>query len=245
MGVMRSTLLWASRNSFLRSTMPRYAFVRRAVTRFMPGEELADALGAAEALKTGGIATVLTFLGENITRESEAEEVVRRYREALTGVHERGLDCHVSVKLTQLGYDISRSLCLANLGRIVGQAASLGNFVWIDMEGSSYTEGTIETYREVRNSHPNLGICLQSYLFRTAADIAALTPLEPHVRLVKGTYAESPAVAFRRKSDNDANYLALARQLLERTADAGVRSATATRSAALLGLNTAEAWTGA
>ncbi len=234
MGLMRNMLLWASRNPFLRSTMPRYAFVRRAVTRFMPGEELPDALRAAEALKRAGIASVLTYLGENITRESEAETVVERYREALAGVRERGLDCHISVKLTQLGYDISRSLCLTNLDRIVAQAAELGNFVWIDMEGSSYTGGTLETYREIRRKRRNLGVCLQSYLFRTAADVTALTPLAPHIRLVKGTYAEPPAVAFRRKSDNDANYLALARQLLERTGDAGVRPAFATHDEKML-----------
>ncbi len=234
MGVMRTVLLWASRSPSLRSTLPRYAFLRRAVTRFMPGEELADALQAADALKGEGIGSVLTYLGENIARETEAEAVVQRYLEALARVHEHGLDCHVSVKLTQLGYDISRRLCLANLDRVVAQAAALGNFVWIDMEGSAYTEGTIETFRQTRKSHANVGLCLQSYLFRTAADVEALTPLAPHIRLVKGTYAEPPDVALRRKSENDANYLTLAQRLLERTGDAAVRPAFATHDEKML-----------
>lgn len=216
MGMMRNILLWGSRNPWLQRTLPRYRFVRRAVRRFMPGEEAEDALRAAEHLHAEGLATVLTKLGENITQEAEAKAVAAHYREVLEHVHARKLDCHVSVKLTQLGLDISPELCAENLKSIVEQAAERKNFVWVDIESSPYVESTIALYKRVRAKHENIGLCLQAYLYRTERDLTELLAIPAIIRLVKGAYAEPKEIAFQRKREIDENYLRLAQHILQR-----------------------------
>lgn len=231
---MRSVLLAGSRNRWLREQAPRYWFVRRTVARFMPGEELSDALSAARALQANGIATVLTHLGENITDRIETEKVASHYIEVLDRVSLLGLDAEVSVKLTQLGLDLSAELCYANLTRIIGHADPK-SIVWIDMEASDYVDATLEMYRRARLACPNVGVCLQAYLYRTASDLAALMPLGPAIRLVKGAYREPPDRAFPRKRDVDENFFALTRQLLSPEARrAGVRAAIATHDRKLI-----------
>lgn len=234
MGIMRKLLLWGSQNRQLREQLPRYRFVQRAVSRFMPGEEVDAALYAAEALGKEGLAAVLTHLGENVTEEREADQVTRHYHDVLDRVKARGLDCHVSAKLTQLGLDISRELSYANLKSIVEHAGKLGNFVWIDMEGSAYTDSTIQLFQHVRSEHPNVGICLQSYLYRTSQDLENLFPSSPAIRLVKGAYAEPRNLAFRKKKDVDANYLRLAEQLMRVALRDGAWSAFATHDGRLI-----------
>lgn len=209
MGIMRSTLLWGSQNQTLRETLPRYRFVQKAVRRFMPGEDLEAALRAATALQESGIKAIFTHLGENVINEAEANAVAEHYLDLLDQVSARSLDCHVSVKLTQLGLDISRELCHANLLAIVERAAKLQNFVWIDMESTAYTDVTIELFRQGRAKYTNLGICLQSYLHRTMKDLQDLLPLSPAIRLVKGAYAEPPDLAFQEKREVDQNFVEL------------------------------------
>ncbi|MFQ5797909.1 MAG: proline dehydrogenase family protein [Bacteroidota bacterium] len=234
MGITRSILLWGSRSQQLREILPRYRFVRKAVSRFMPGEEIGAALEAAEILRENGIASILTHLGENVTEETEADQITRHYREVLDHVRTRGLDCQISVKLTQLGLDLSPELGYTNLRSIADHAAGLQNFVWIDMEASAYTDLSLELFRRARSEYPNIGICLQSYLYRTAHDLDTLLPLSPAIRLVKGAYAEPESVAFQKKKDVDANFLALATQLLGKARQDGVWPVFATHDRGLI-----------
>lgn len=235
MGLMRSLLLAGSESRWLRAQATRRAFVRRAVSRFMPGESLDDALGTAPVLAADGIGLVLTRLGESVTDLGEADAVAAHYLDALEKVRARSVNAEISVKPTQLGLDIDPSRCLAHVGGLAARAAALGNFVWIDMEQSRYVDATLELTRDLRARHANVGVCLQAYLFRTAQDVERLLPSGAGVRLVKGAYREPAGVAFPRKSDVDANYLTLARRLLAEDARrAGVRAVFGTHDTRLL-----------
>lgn len=234
MGMMRGVLLWASRSQKLREALPRYRFIRKAVRRFMPGETLEDAILAANELKAAGFPTIFTYLGENIASEAEAKAVVDHYLLLLRRIKESAIDCHLSVKLTQLGIDLSEQLCVDNLSTIVRSAKSFDNFVWIDMEGSPYVDPTIGVFRRLRGEFANVGLCLQSYLFRTVKDLEELTSLLPMIRLVKGAYSEPPDVAFPEKSDVDKNYLAVAKMLLSIGSGNGVRQGMGTHDRTLI-----------
>jgi len=218
MSLMRSILLAASQNRWLRDHATRYGFVRRSVSRFMPGETLDDALGAAQSLHAQSIAAVFTHLGENISDAAEAEQVATHYLEVLRRNHAQAIGTEISVKLTQLGLDLSPDLCFEKLQRIIS-AEDANATVWIDMEASDYVDATLALYRRCLAQFPNVGICLQAYLFRTKADLDALLPLRPSVRLVKGAYKEPPAVAFPQKSDVDANYFSFAQTMLRAKRD--------------------------
>ncbi|GAC1668242.1 MAG: proline dehydrogenase [Candidatus Acidiferrum sp.] len=213
MSVARSLLLKASRNSWLRERATRYPFVRRTASRFMPGETLDDALAAAQILRNKQIDTIFTHLGENVQDRSEAGQVTLHYLEVLERIHKSNLPAAISVKLTQLGLDLSPEFCFDNLKRIV-ECERPQTTVWIDMESSEYVDATLDIYRRILQSHPNVGICLQAYLFRTQKDLEALLPLRPAIRLVKGAYNEPPRVAFPLKSDVDNNYFLLAQSML-------------------------------
>jgi len=234
MGMMRAALLAASQNRWLRERAPRYKFARRTVQRFMPGETAEDALGAAQALRAHAISAVFTHLGENISELPEAVRATDEYIALLDQIHARRLDSEISVKLTQLGLDLSSAQCYGNLKRII-QHADPKRIVWIDMESSQYVDITLELYRRARTAFPNVGVCLQAYLYRTAQDIAALMPLAPAIRLVKGAYREPPNVAYPNKKDADAHFFALACKLLGSPARrAGVRTAVATHDRELI-----------
>ena len=217
MSLARTLLLRASRSAWLADQLRRRAFFQRATRRFMPGEELADALAAAADLAKDNIGTILTQLGENLTSLATADAVRDHYLSVLDQVHARRLPTQVSVKLTQLGLDVDRRRCEAHLETLVERAARHGALLWIDMEDSSYTDVTLEIFKQVRASHSNVGVALQAYLRRTPGDLAALLPLGPAIRLVKGAYNEPPEIAFPKKHDVDAQYESLAGQLLEAT----------------------------
>ena len=214
MSLMRKVLLAGSTSPWLRQQATRRAFVRRSVSRFMPGERMEDALQAAGGLRPEGITTILTHLGENLTRVEEAEEVTQHYLTLLDRVKAAGLDAQISVKPTQLGLDLDRALCQRNLGRLIDHAAATGNFVWIDMESSPYADATLELFRASRARASNVGIALQAYLRRTAADVEALLPLGCAIRLVKGAYLEPPDVAFPDKKDVDDAFYKLSCRML-------------------------------
>jgi len=234
MAVMRSFFLFCSQNKWMRDHATRYGFVRRAVSRFMPGETVSDALTSAVSLQGQSLGTVFTLLGENVSDPAEAERVTAHYVDVLRRIREAGLRTEVSVKLTQLGLDLNPELCYANVKQIIEQAGA-GSVVWIDMEASNYVDATLELYRRARQAYPNVGICLQAYLYRTAKDIANLLPLGPAIRLVKGAYQEPAAVAYPRKKDVDENYFALAKQMLSDDARAvGLRAAFATHDRKLI-----------
>jgi proline dehydrogenase len=203
---MRKVLLAGSTNVWLRERATKYSFVRRSVSRFMPGEHLDDALRAAKEQQPLGINTILTRLGENVTRPEEAEEVTRHYLEVMDQVASSALDAHISVKPTQLGLDFDRALCERNLDRLIERAEQRNNFVWIDMESSPYVDPTIDLFKRTRRQSPRIGIAIQAYLYRTAKDIESLVPLGSAIRIVKGAYLESPDVAYPKKADVDENY---------------------------------------
>jgi len=234
MNLTRKALIWISENQLLRQKLPRYRFVQRAVSRFMPGEKLEDALLAAEGMKAKKIASLLTLLGENIAEPEEAEKVAQHYIDGLPQIHQRGLDGHISVKLTQLGLDLGEEFCFQNLSAIVRRAKEFGNWVWIDMEQSKYVDKTLSLYKRARKEYPKVGVCLQSYLYRTAKDIEDLLPLSPAIRLVKGAYAEPVTLAYPKKKDVDANYLTLAKVLLANVKKQGVTVGIATHDTVLI-----------
>jgi proline dehydrogenase len=234
MGLMRSALLAWSQSAWLRQRATRFWFVRRTVSRFMPGETLEDALAAARALRDQGLGSVLTYLGENVTDAAEAAAVTRHYLDVLARIRASGLQTEISVKLTHLGLDLRSELCYENLTRLIEQAGELST-VWIDMEASPYVDATLELYRRARRAYPNVGVCLQAYLYRTQNDLASLLPLGPAIRLVKGAYQEPPERAFPRKRDVDENFFALIKQLLsEEARQARVRAAAATHDRSLI-----------
>ena len=212
---MRRLLLWMARNRFLRTNLPKLWFAKRAVRRFMPGEDASSALDAAAKFQAEGIRAEFTRLGENVTNIAEGDETAEHYLGLLADIEARGLDGEVSLKLTQLGYDLDVDRTLEHARRLASKAAEAGRTLWVDMEGSSYAEGTISFYERLKATHPNTGLCLQSYLRRTAADIARLMPLEPRIRLVKGAYAEPESIAFQSHEDVDGSYVDLAMALLE------------------------------
>lgn len=214
MSVMRKALLAASTNAWLRDHVTKYAFVRRSVTRFMPGERIDDALGAAKQLQGLGITTILTHLGENLTRAEEAEEVTTHYLDVLDRVAAAGLDAHISIKPTQLGLDLDRAMCERNLDRLMERTELRKNFLWIDMESSPYVDPTLALYKRTRAKTSRIGIALQAYLYRTPKDLEDLIPLGPAVRIVKGAYLEPPDLAYPKKSDVDRAFYTLCTRLM-------------------------------
>lgn len=234
MALMRSMLLAASQNVWLREHAVKYPFVRRSVSRFMPGETLDAALLAAQTLQQKQIGSVFTHLGENVTDHKEARQVTEHYLEVLDRIHELKLPTEVSVKLTQLGLDLGADFCFENLERIIRRET--GNaIVWVDMEASNYVDVTLEIYRRALKEHPNVGICLQAYLYRTKKDLADLLPLRPSIRLVKGAYKEPESLAYPKKADVDENYLALAQEMLRaKAAGECVRAAFGTHDVVLI-----------
>ena len=211
---MRKVLLAGSTNAWLRDRATKYSFVTRSVRRFWPGEEIEDALRAAAELRPDGITTILTKLGENLTRREEAEQVTLHYLEVLDKVAASGLDAQVSVKPTQLGLDLDRGLCERNLDRLTERAAQRDNFIWIDMESSPYVDPTLDLFRRSRAKTTRIGLALQAYLYRTAKDLESLIPLGSAVRIVKGAYLEPASVAYPRKADVDENFYKLCVRLL-------------------------------
>ena len=236
----RSVLLWMARNPWLRSRLPRLGFVRRAVRRFMPGEDAESAFAAAAELAAGGQGILFTRLGENLSELAEADDVAAHYRGLLE--REASLDREgslprppeLSVKPTQLGLDIDREACFGHLDALAARAADAGTWLWLDMEGSTYVDATLDLYERLRAAHANVGICLQAYLKRTPADLRRLLPLTPAVRLVKGAYDEPATIAHRRRPEVDAAYQALALVLAEAARDGRARCALGTHDSGLI-----------
>jgi proline dehydrogenase len=232
MDILRSVLLAGSQSRWLREHATRHGFVRRAVSSFMPGETVEAALEATRAL---GVGTVLTQLGENVSDLEQARGVTRHYLDVLERVRQSGLDVEVSVKLTQLGLDLSREECEKNLLTLVERVRALSRWIWIDIESTAYTDRTLDIYRRMVSAYPRVGVCVQAYLYRTAGDLKTLLTLGGGLRLVKGAYREPPDKAFPKKSDVDENYFRLAEQMLSADARAkGVRAIFGTHDPVLI-----------
>jgi proline dehydrogenase len=215
MSVMRKSLLWASTNPWMRERAMKTKFVRRSVVKFMPGETIEDAINAAKALKPSGLNTILTRLGENITRIEEAKEVSDHYTRVADLIQQAGIDAHISIKPTQLGYDQDPDVCFKYCLGLLKKFESTKSFFWLDMESSPYVDGTIALFKRLREHSTQVGIAIQAYLHRTEKDIEGLVPLGSAIRLVKGAYLEPPTVAFPSKADVDANYFKIASRLLQ------------------------------
>jgi Proline dehydrogenase len=224
-----------ARSAWLRERIPNLPLARRAIRRFMPGEDPEAALAQAEAFRDQHIGSLFTRLGENVVQVEEADATAQHYLGLLDAIAARGISGELSVKLTQLGLDIDEERTLHHMSRLVERSAQDSGVVWIDMEGSAYTERTVVLYERLKAQHANTGICLQAYLRRTAADIQRLLPLEPAIRLVKGAYDEPAALAYRSRREVDANYAALAVAMLEaRAAGRAVRIGFGTHDVALI-----------
>jgi proline dehydrogenase len=239
---MRSALLWASENQWLKDHVPRYRFVKKAVTRFMPGETLEDALAETRRLEAGGMDVLLTHLGENVNTAEEAGAVACDYVGIMDELAKQGLRAEPSLKLTHVGLDLGVDVALGNMTRLLEHAKELNTVVWIDMESSGYVDITLDLYREVKKRYDNVGLCLQSYLRRTEADLESLMPLAPTIRMVKGAYAEPAELAFPDKRDVDENFYKLCLRMMEKEAvESGIRLGLGTHDLVLIDRILAEA----
>ena len=216
MDPLRKGLLWASENRTLREHLPNFRFVRATVDRFMPGESAEDALAAAQRqFDTDAIPVTFTRLGENVQELSQAADAAGDYLRMLDRIEELGLDAEISLKLTQLGFDLDPDVTATHLSRLVDRSAELGRTCWIDMESTHYVAATVDLYERELKRSPHVGLCLQAYLRRTYEDIQRLLPAEPSIRLVKGAYREPKEVAFQSKASIDESYLRLASHLVK------------------------------
>ncbi len=222
----------ASRALVLRATDdPRVAaFVRRyglrlGASRFVAGETLEACVQVLRSLEARGFLTNTTLLGERVTDEAAVRRTADAYDEVLDRLVREGLGTYLSVKLSQLGLDVDEELAYRTLRHLVSRAADAGRFVRIDMEESWRVDATLRIYRRLRaDGYDNVGVVLQSYLYRSEEDLRQLIPLRPHVRIVKGAYLEPATVAFPRKADVDRNY----RKLVEAAFLGGATVAVAT-----------------
>jgi proline dehydrogenase len=210
----RNAILWAADNPWLREHLPSFRFVRRTVARFMPGETLDAALGAATRLASDGLPTIVTELGENVTTRKEAEDVADHYVDAYGTIADRRLDTEISVKPTHLGLDLDPDLAAENVERVAQGAEQRGSWLWLDMESSRYVQPTIDLFRKVRATRPNTGICLQAYLRRTPVDVNDLMP-DASIRLVKGAYREHENLLVGDRRAIDESYRRLALRIME------------------------------
>ena len=214
MSLIRNILLWSSKNYWISHKLPKYKFVQKSVSRFMPGETLEHALSKSSELEDIGYGTIITYLGENSLNKTQTLNTVKQYKDALEDIDSRSLKTVISVKLTQLGLDIDEGLCIDNLKQLLKVAELKNTFVWIDMEEYIYLELTLKIYKKLIQKHNNIGITLQSYLYRSEDDLKSLLGIAPYIRLVKGAYAEDSSVSMHNRNEIYDNYLKLANLML-------------------------------
>lgn len=211
---MKSLFLYLSKSERFKKFLTRFKSFNNVTQRFVAGEELADAVEAIRQLNHQGISASFDHLGESITSEAETQTEVNEYIRVLDSIKESGLDSNVSVKLTQLGLDVSEDVCYTNTRKIVEAALRYNNFVRIDMEDSTKTAATLAVFKRLRAEFENVGIVIQAYLYRSQKDTEELLKLGSRIRLCKGAYKEPASVAFPKKADVDANYFKLTKLLL-------------------------------
>jgi proline dehydrogenase len=215
--MLRTGLLWLSERQQVFRFVRRNALARRLASRFVAGETVESAVEAARELNARGLTATLDLLGESVTREAEAARARDVYLQLLARIAQSGAQANISLKLTQLGFDLGEAACLANMTQILEKAKAQGNFVRIDMEQSSYTEGTLALFTRLFPTYGlHTGVVIQSCLRRSAEDVERLVAMGARVRLCKGAYLESPELAFPDKAEVDRNFVALMELLLER-----------------------------
>lgn len=215
--MFRSTLLYLSNQPRVFRFVRRNRLAKSFARRFVAGEQLADAVEAVRALNAKGITASLDLLGESVHNEAEARAARDAYLAILDRINELGLNANVSLKLTAMGLDISEELCVSIMRDVLERAQRYGTFVRLDMESSAHTEHTLRLFEErlYPGFKQHVGVVLQSYLYRTLADVQRAVELKCRVRLCKGAYKEPAAVAYPDKKDVDANYVKCAQLLLE------------------------------
>ena len=212
--VLRASFLYLSHRRGLQRFVTRQRLTSSLAFRFVAGDHLDDAVRVVTDVNQRGWSASLDHLGENVTQEKAARRATEDYLAAFERIAAERLNANVSVKLTQLGLDISPDLCTELLTRILQRAQQLNSFVRVDMEGSAYTQRTLDLVLALHERYPNCGVVLQSYLYRTMDDVARVNAAKVRVRLVKGAYDEPADVAFEKKADVDAKFEAEMQQLL-------------------------------
>jgi proline dehydrogenase len=222
--VFRKVILSATNNKTVAKGVRRYG-MRFGAARFVAGETLDEAVAALKALNAQGLKCNTTILGEGVHDEATANRVVADYKVVLDRIAREGLNVNVALKLTHLGLDLGEETAYRNVEELVRYAANAGNFIRIDMEESARVDPTLRIYKRLREAgHDNTGTVLQSYLYRTMADLESLLPLTPNLRFVKGAYLEQPAIVYPSKREVDRSYV----ELVERSLTAGGFTAVAT-----------------
>ena len=230
--MLRSALLYLSNQPRVFRFVRGNGMAKRFARRFVAGEALPDALDVVRRLNGTNVSASLDLLGESVSNEREARAAGNSYLGILDRIHERELDANVSVKLTAMGLDLSEELCVSIMHEVLSRAQSYESFVRIDMESSAYTDRTLRLFEDrfFPTYKHAVGIVLQSYLYRTWADVERAIGLQCRVRLCKGAYKEPASIAFRDKEDVDDNYVKCMHALLEK----GYYPAIATHDPALI-----------
>lgn len=213
MPLMRDLFLALSRSRWLWEMMVQFGPARRMARRFVAGETLEEAIASAQTLNQQGLLATLAYLGENVTSETEARDATNEILNLLEAIEASGIQSGVSVKLTQLGLDLHPVLAVDNLQQITARAAEAGRFVRIDMESYDYVQPTLDLFEGLWDRYRNVGVVIQSYLYRSVDDVDRLVRMGASVRLVKGAYDEPPEVAYADKDDADASFVRLMEQL--------------------------------
>lgn len=207
--MLRNSLLYLSNQPRIFKFVRNNRMARGFANRFVAGETLDTAVAAVKKLNAAGMTVSLDLLGESVHNEAEARAAGREYLAILDRIHSERLDANVSVKLTAMGLDVSEELCVDVMQSVLQRASEYRNFVRLDMESSDYTQKTLDIFeRHLYPAHrENVGVVLQSYLYRTAADVEHTNAIRARVRLCKGAYKEPERVAFPDKKDVDASYV--------------------------------------
>jgi proline dehydrogenase len=211
----RDFILWLSTKPSVTNMIARRGMKNGFARRFIAGETLEEVLTACAALCAEGRTISLNHLGENVSTEAAANKVFETYVHLLEQLHDRKLPGNISIKLTQLGLAVGREFCENLAHQIARRAHELHRTIEIDMEGSAYTDVTLEIFEAVQRAWGNAALAIQAYLYRSENDLKRLEPLRPKIRLVKGAYRESKNIAFQEKSAVDANFKRLTTQLME------------------------------
>lgn len=219
MPIIRDAFLALSTNRVAHKAIIGFPLSRKVTRRFVAGETLEEAIAVIRRVNDAGMGAVFDFLGEAVTNVDESRQARDEYLRILDAIEKNTLDAYMSMKPTQMGLVISRDVCLENISTIAQRAREVGTTIRVEMEDSSFTQATLDLFKELKAEFSNVGTVIQSCLYRSEADMRELYALGANVRLVKGAYKEPPSVAFQKKKDVDANYLKLAEIFLGGQAD--------------------------
>lgn len=213
--LVRNFIFWLSTKRSVTNLIARRGMQYGFARRFVAGESLDEALSASRELCDRGRNVSLNHLGENVISEAAAREVCASYLHMVEELHAKSLNGNISIKLTQLGLDFNKELCRSMAREIAARAAALHRTIEMDMEGSAYTDVTLDIFESVQRELGNCGLAVQAYLYRTEKDLQRLAPIKPKIRLVKGAYREPKKIAMQSKPEVDANFKKLSTLLLE------------------------------